>query len=145
MGDDGAGVLDHPHHIGDGTGTPQTPVLARRLGGCLDIVKAGDRGVGEIDPGQLKPAVELFSQGVEPGLVVKDIGLFPRPTPLPTGMTGWLRTFRVSQFASIPAALAQQIEDEIVDLLRPSLCDTAGQWTADYVRLQVVAESPVTS
>jgi len=79
------------------------------------------------------------------GLVVKDIRLFPRPTPLPTGMTGWLRTFRVSQFASIPAGLAQQIEDEIVDLLRPSLCDTAGQWTADYVRLQVVAEFPVTS
>jgi hypothetical protein len=58
-----------------------------------------------------------------------------------TGMVGWLRTFRVSQFEGVPPVLVQQIEDEIVDLLRPSLCDTAGQWTADYVRLQVVAES----
>ena len=75
------------------------------------------------------------------GFVVRDVRLFPRPTPLPTGMSGWLRTFRVSQFEGVPSALAQQIEDEIVDLLRPSLCDAAGQWTADYVRLQVVAES----
>ena len=73
--------------------------------------------------------------------MVRDIRLFPRPTPLPTGMVGWLRTFRVSQFEGVPPVLVQQIEDEIVDLLRPSLCDTAGQWTADYVRLQVVAES----
>ena len=75
------------------------------------------------------------------GFVVRDIRLFPRPTPLPTGMAGWLRTFRVTQFEGVPPGLAQQIEDEIVELLRPSLCDAAGQWTADYVRLQVVAES----
>jgi len=75
------------------------------------------------------------------GFVVQDIRLFPRPTPLPTGMAGWLRTFRVSQFQGVPSELAHQIEDEIVDLLRPSLCDRGGQWTADYVRLQVVAES----
>jgi trans-aconitate methyltransferase len=72
--------------------------------------------------------------------VVRDIQLIPRPTLLPTGMRGWLKTFRVSQFAALTAETAQQIEDEIVELLRPSLCDMAGQWTADYVRLQVVAE-----
>jgi len=74
------------------------------------------------------------------GFHVREIRLVPRPTPLPTGMLGWLRTFRVSQFAEMPSGLAGQIEHEIVELLRPSLCDTTGRWTADYVRLQVVAD-----
>ena len=73
------------------------------------------------------------------GFSVTAIRLFPRPTPLPTGMTGWLRTFRVSQFEGVPAELAAQVEQEIVELLRPSLCDRAGEWTADYVRLQAHA------
>ena len=30
--------------------------------------------------------------------------------------------------------------EEIVDLLRPSLCDGDGQWTADYVRMRFVAK-----
>jgi trans-aconitate methyltransferase len=73
------------------------------------------------------------------GFTVEDIRLFPRPTPLPTGMVGWLRTFRVSQFQGLPPEQAASIEAEIVELLRPSLCDASGQWTADYVRLQVSA------
>jgi trans-aconitate methyltransferase len=73
------------------------------------------------------------------GFVVDDIRLFPRPTPLPTGMTGWLRTFAVSLFTEIAPELRLQVEEEIVELLRPALCDRSGQWTADYVRLQFVA------
>jgi len=75
--------------------------------------------------------------------VVESIGLFPRPTPLPNGMAAWLRTFRVTQFEGVPADLGQTIEDEIVELLRPSLCDAAGRWTADYVRLRLVARLAV--
>jgi hypothetical protein len=45
----------------------------------------------------------------------------------------------VSQFEQLPPELRPVVEEEIVELLRPSLCDTAGRWTADYVRLQVVA------
>lgn len=74
------------------------------------------------------------------GFTVRAIRLFPRPTPLPTGMAGWLRTFGIAQFQGVPAALGNQIEEEIVDLLRPSLCDRDGCWTADYVRLQTIAE-----
>jgi trans-aconitate methyltransferase len=76
------------------------------------------------------------------GFIVEDIRLFPRPTPLPTGMTGWLRTFALSQLNSIPADDRDRIEQEIVDLLRPSLCDQSGRWTADYVRLQFRARKP---
>jgi SAM-dependent methyltransferase len=76
------------------------------------------------------------------GLVVRDIRLFPRPTPLPTGMEGWLRMFCVGPFDGVSLDLARTIEHEIVELLRPALCDTEGRWTADYVRLQVIAERP---
>jgi len=75
-------------------------------------------------------------------LIVRDIRLFPRPTALPTGMEGWLRTFCSGQFEKVPPGEASEIESEIVELLRPALCDTAGRWTADYVRLQVIAERP---
>lgn len=73
------------------------------------------------------------------GFAVEDVRLVPRPTPLPTDMRGWLRTFTVSQFSQVPPAHAEQMEQEIVDLLAPSLRDSAGNWTADYVRLQAVA------
>ncbi len=73
------------------------------------------------------------------GFEVIDVRLVPRPTPLPTGMIGWLRTFTTLQFAAVPAGLVAQVEQDIVDLLRPSLCDSTGAWTADYVRLQAVA------
>ncbi len=86
------------------------------------------------------PSPEEYRTRLEAhGFSVDDIRLVPRPTPLPTGMLGWLRTFAVSIFAPVPAALVPRIEQDVLDLLRPSLCDAAGQWTADYVRLQGVA------
>jgi trans-aconitate methyltransferase len=76
------------------------------------------------------------------GFQVVDITLFSRPTPLTTDMRGWLQTFRGSLFANVTTDVRDRLEAEIVELLRPTLCDEVGQWTADYVRLQVVARKP---
>src|SRR5699024_2647088 len=76
------------------------------------------------------------------GFDVVYITTFARPTPLPTGMAGWLDTFRGGMLAGLAPPVQQQLIDEIVELLRPSLCDRAGNWTADYVRLQVHAVKP---
>lgn len=73
------------------------------------------------------------------GLVPKDLALVPRPTPLPTDMAGWLRTFGASLFAHVPDDARAGVTDEIVELLRPTLCDERGVWILDYVRLRVVA------
>jgi SAM-dependent methyltransferase len=73
------------------------------------------------------------------GFVVEKIGLFPRPTPLPTGMRGWLSTFRESFFEQWPEGRREQIVSEIENLLAPALRDKSGNWTADYVRLRVAA------
>jgi SAM-dependent methyltransferase len=72
------------------------------------------------------------------GFTVRRAGLFPRPTPLPTGIEGWLGTFRgvfFDQFGERRDAVLAYV----TDILRPSLCDRSGKWHADYVRLRVEA------
>lgn len=72
------------------------------------------------------------------GFQVPRIALIPRPTPLPTGMPGWLLTMRRPFFEQFGDEM-QDALDEVVDLLRSQLCDSSGVWTADYVRLRVEA------
>jgi hypothetical protein len=69
------------------------------------------------------------------------IGLFPRPTPLKTGMAAWLKLFRQPFFAQFGAA-EDEVLAEVEALLAPSLRDARGDWTADYVRLRVEAVKP---
>lgn len=73
------------------------------------------------------------------GFAVHRIGLYPRPTPLPTGMEGWLYTFRKAFFDQFGDGGREAALAEVVAVLKPSLCDEAGNWTADYVRLRVEA------
>ena len=76
------------------------------------------------------------------GFRVEQIGLIPRPTALPaSGMRGWLETFRRGVLADLSAGMKEVVLEETVELLRPSLCDEAGNWTADYVRLRFKAAS----
>jgi SAM-dependent methyltransferase len=67
------------------------------------------------------------------------VELIPRPTPLAAGMAAWLRTFAGPVFEQLPADAREGAIDETVDLLRWSLCDEQGRWTADYVRLRFAA------
>ena len=73
------------------------------------------------------------------GFEVETIQLIPRPTPLPTGMFGWLQTFRGSYLQEKLGDQAEDALNEIVENLRFALCDSQGNWTADYVRLRFCA------
>lgn len=73
------------------------------------------------------------------GFSVDCIELIPRPTPLPTGMKGWLETFAGPFYAALPEGERQAARDETLDLLHHSLCDREDNWTADYVRLRFAA------
>src|SRR5262249_44864382 len=64
------------------------------------------------------------------GFTVDDIALVPRPTPLATGMDGWLETFRGTILDQLAPEARQRAKSEIIELLRPSLCDDRGNWTA---------------
>jgi len=68
--------------------------------------------------------------------------LIPRPTPLATGMVGWLRTFRIGLLHDIAEVEREPIFGEIEAFLAPMLRDERGDWTADYVRLRFSARRP---
>lgn len=70
------------------------------------------------------------------GFHVRYIECLPRPTRLPTGMRGWLRTFAAPFLAGLESDQRQRVIDDAVAMLHPTHCDAHGQWTADYVRLR---------
>lgn len=76
------------------------------------------------------------------GFLVESIALVPRPTALPTGLRGWIETFRRSLLDQLTAEQQQALIAEATDLLRPVLCDRARTWYADYVRLRFRAVLP---
>lgn len=78
---------------------------------------------------------EYGARLAEHGFTVQSIALIPRPTPLPTGIRGWLNTFERATLDRLGAE-GESTLAEIEELLRPSLSDSSGRWTADYVRLR---------
>lgn len=99
------------------------------------------RGIAmEMNLGWYYPTVAEYKTVLErAGFDVDTIQLIPRPTALPTGMLGWLRTFRGSYLKDKLGDQAEEALNEIVENLRFALCDSAGNWTADYVRLRFCA------
>jgi len=89
------------------------------------------------------PTAQEYRQRLQPaGFMVDSIELFPRPTPLPTGMRAWLETFANPFTKALPEEKRHKFLDAAVEKLRPALCDTRGLWTADYVRLRFLAKKP---
>ncbi len=85
------------------------------------------------------PSPEVYREMLEKaGFEVRRIGLYPRPTPLRTGMAAWLLVFRRPFFEQY-GERREEVLGEVEALLKPVLCDAMGNWTADYVRLRVEA------
>ena len=76
------------------------------------------------------------------GFDVLRMELVPRPTALDTGIGGWLQTFRQPFFDQFPVEARADVVATVTDLLRPSLADSNGAWSADYVRLRLEAHKP---
>ena len=86
------------------------------------------------------PTPEEFEEClVAAGFVPDVVRLVPRPTFLPSGMPAWLRTFAGWAFDPLPEAERESAFAETVELLRPTLRDSHGRWTADYTRLRFAA------
>jgi len=89
------------------------------------------------------PAPVVYRRMLESvGFTVRSIELIPRPTPLPVGPDGtnpmatWLNTFRNGVLDQLTPPDRAQVIDRTVGLLKPVLCDSDGNWVADYVRLR---------
>ncbi|WP_420347260.1 class I SAM-dependent methyltransferase [Pelagibius sp.] len=86
------------------------------------------------------PAPQAYQSKLEAaGFAVESIALIPRPTPLPGEIGGWLETFAESFLKQVPAGERPVLIAEVAERLRPTLCDSQGRWSADYVRLRFVA------
>lgn len=87
------------------------------------------------------PTVEDYSDRLEKNsFAINYIALIPRPTPLPGDLTGWLETFAESFTGKLSSGERPSYIAEVQESLRPQLCDAAGKWTADYVRLRFSAD-----
>ena len=95
--------------------------------------------------GQYYQTAEAFAAlSSAAGFTAIEARIIPRQTPLPTGIRGWLKTFRAGFLdeAGVPEAARETVISEIESLLKPALCDSEGKWTADYVRLRWQMRKP---
>ena len=76
------------------------------------------------------------------GFAIESMALIPRPTPLPGDVGGWLETFAQPYTSALPGTEKRGFISEVVETLRPMLCDANGNWHADYVRLRFSATKP---
>ena len=76
------------------------------------------------------------------GFHVESATTIPRPTPLPTGIEGWLATFAAPLLPDLPTLDRASLLDEVASLLAPALRTDTGVWIADYVRLRFRAIKP---
>jgi trans-aconitate methyltransferase len=83
------------------------------------------------------PSPALYRRLLETaGFTIQSIELIPRPTPLPNGMESWLNTFRNGVLDQLDPTDRATAVANTVALLKHTLCDADGNWTADYVRLR---------
>jgi trans-aconitate methyltransferase len=85
---------------------------------------------------------EFESRLVQAGFVNIEVQVIPRPTPLPTGIRGWLNTMANPFFEGINPDQKEKLLDEVEKLLSHSLQDKTGEWFADYLRLRFTAQRP---
>jgi len=72
----------------------------------------------------------------EAGFLVRDIGIFPRPTVVESGIEAWLGNFTDDFFMPLHEPDRDAARAEVAELLRPIMVDETGTWIADYVRLR---------
>jgi SAM-dependent methyltransferase len=117
--------------------------------GCVAKIRAGLAEVlarygidaAARDPWYFPSAEEYGARLEKAGFRIRQLALFDRPTPLPTGVEGWLATFAKTQLAGLDAAQTRKVLGEVKDVLEPQLLGPDG-WTADYTRLRFAADKP---
>ena len=118
--------------------------LAAIRGALRDELQSRGYGIPENDP-HWYPGPEEFTRlyGVA-GFVDIQAELIERPTPLPTGIQGWVKTFRAGlmDVAMVPAWERGPLAEAVEQRLAPDLLGSDGLFYADYVRLRFSMRKP---
>lgn len=121
----------------------QGNVSTLRSGLRAELLRRGYK-VPDEDP-QWYPGVAEFSAVYEgAGFVDVAAKLIPRPTPLPAGIAGWLKTFRTGfmDHAAVPDDEQDAVAAAVEASLETKLRKPHGSWEADYVRLRFTMRKP---
>lgn len=110
---------------------------------CATVKRFGVENPADLIPWYFPDPAEYRQRLESGGFRVDYIALIPRPTPLPTGMRGWLETFAIPFTNSLPQEQRAVYLDAVTEQLKPVLCDSRGDWNADYMRLRFLATKPV--
>jgi len=118
--------------------------------GCVAAIRAAlaealaARGIdaAALDPWFFPTAEDYRARLEREGFDVRSLELFPRPTPLPGDVAGWLETFAQTYLGAVPEAERGALIDEVRDRLRPRIWSAGSGWVADYVRLRFAAVRP---
>lgn len=124
--------------VGEFGGHGNVAAIVTALRAALCANDAGEPAFAWFFPSADEYARQLQAHGFE----VESIALIPRPTPLPTGIAGWLRTFADPFLYGVEPSVRRRVLEDTETLLRPALCDAQGRWSADYVRLRFHARLP---
>lgn len=107
---------------------------------ALNAARAA-RGLAPLRPWDF-PSAALARRRLEAaGFAVDHLEPFCRPTPLPTGMAGWLATFAAPFLHDLPEAGRPDLL-RAAEALLGALHDPEEGWVADYVRLRFSARRP---
>lgn len=125
------------------------------MGGDGNVAKLRDALYAELrerghelpdDDPQWYPTPDAFTDVYEAaGFVDMEAELIPRPTPLPAGAAGWIRTFRGGFMEAIGLGEAEQqdVAQAVQTRLEPELRQRDCSWIADYVRLRFKMRKPL--
>jgi len=95
-----------------------------------------------VDPWYFPSVAEYRARLEQRGFTVRSITLIPRPTVLPGRLADWLETLAECFLRHVPKAEQEGFKSALEERLRDRLCDRAGVWTVDYVRLRFAADKP---
>ncbi len=118
--------------------------LARLRQGLRDELTARGYAVPEQDPAWY-PGVEAFTRlYCIAGFGQVRAELIDRPTPLPGGIAGWVKTFRsgLLDVAMVPEWERDDVAAGVEARVAPALRQADGSWCADYVRLRFSMRKP---
>jgi trans-aconitate methyltransferase len=113
-------------------------VHAVRTALVASLVKRGIDGESLV-PWYFPSPAEYATHLENAGFRVDSIALFPRPTPLPGDILGWLETFGQSFTGALPVDERRGYLEEVKRALLPLLRDSQGTWVVDYWRLRFAA------
>ena len=93
-----------------------------------------------INPWYFPSVVEYAEVLDKAGFEIDYLELIPRPTPLKTGIRGWLKVFANGITNHLNSEEQEIFIDEVEKRLKPIIFSEDNGWIADYVRLRFKAK-----